>query len=393
MARRKEAKKDERATAPSQSPEASRAEGPAGAAEPKPARILIVSSSRLERLRLAARLGDAAGVCIQAESIKTALQALEAGRCDAALIGQRLPDGVPADLARELARRDPASVSLLISDAPTLDDAVQAMRAGVVDIVSPRAAAAELTMRVKSALGRARVARDREDRLERLGKVCRQLNEARSQITRQVSGLCGDLASAYQDLSDQVTLLSTASEFNSLIRQELEVESLLRTALEFILAKTGPTNAAVFLPATSCDFSLGAYVNYDLPKDTADTMLESLAGVMAPRLEHERGLKLFTTQEEIAHTFGESAYWLGESHIAAFTCRRDGECLAVVALFRDRRTGFPDAILPALGMIAELFGKQLARVIHIHHRHLPKDQWGGFGALDERGEDDIDLAA
>ena len=45
-----------------------------------------------------------------------------------------------------------------------------------------------------------------------------------------------------------------------------------------------------------------------------------------------------------------------------------------------------------LRIVADLFGKQLGRVIHIHHRHLPKDQWGGFGGVDE-GDDDIDLAA
>jgi DNA-binding response OmpR family regulator len=393
MARRKDAKKNPEvpcvaAVAPGVQSATTPAEG-----APRIPRILIVSSSRLERLRLAARLVDASVVCVQAESIRAALQATEGERCDAALIGEKLPDGAAADLARELTRRDPAAVSLLMSTSPTLDEAVQAMRAGVVDIISPRVAKDELSMRVRTALSKARVAREREDRLERLTKVCRQLNDARSQITKQVSGLCGDLASAYQDLSDQVTLLSTASEFNSLIRQELDVESLLRTALEFILAKTGPTNAAVFLPATSSDFSLGAYVNYDCPKDTADTMLESLAGIVAPRMEHESGLKVLTSAEEVTAMFGENAYWLSESHIVAFSCRRDGECLAVVILFRDRRNGFPDAVLPALGMIAELFGKQLSRVIHVHHRHLPKDQWGHFGAMEDGGEDDIDLAA
>ncbi len=397
MARRKDAKNDERIEASAAGAAPSGRAGAEGPAEVKPRtpRILIVSSSRLERLRLAARLVDASVVCVQAESIKAALQATEGERCDAAIIGEKLPDGAAADLAREMSRRDPAAVSLLISQSPTLDEAVQAMRAGVVDIISPKAPKDELTMRVRTALSKARMARDREDRLERLTKVCRQLNDARSEITKQVSGLCGDLASAYQDLSDQVTLLSTASEFNSLIRQELDVESLLRTALEFILAKTGPTNAAVFLPATSCDFSLGAYVNYDCPKDTADSMLEGLAGIVAPRLEHEKGLKVLGSAEEINAMFGDGAHWLSDSHVVAFSCRRDGECLAVVILFRDRRNGFPDAVLPALGMIAELFGKQLSRVIHVHHRHLPKDQWGTFGAMGdgEAGEDDIDLAA
>ena len=33
-----------------------------------------------------------------------------------------------------------------------------------------------------------------------------------------------------------------------------------------MLTKTGPTNAAVFLPGTGTDFDLGAYVNYDCPR-------------------------------------------------------------------------------------------------------------------------------
>ena len=49
-----------------------------------------------------------------------------------------------------------------------------------------------------------------------------------------------------------------------------------------------------------------------------------------------------------------------------------------------------------LSIIAEHFGSQLARVIHVHHRHLPKDQWGGFETdMDDEddGFGDIDLAA
>ena len=43
------------------------------------------------------------------------------------------------------------------------------------------------------------------------------------------------------------------TEFGGLIRQELDIESLLRTTLEFVLGRCGPTNAAVFLPTTSGD--------------------------------------------------------------------------------------------------------------------------------------------
>jgi hypothetical protein len=259
-----------------------------------------------------------------------------------------------------------------------------------VDIVST-APTADLVGALRTAFDRTRLARDREARIERLTRVCRRLNQARHEVTKQVSSLCGDMVNAYEELSGQVLHISIASEFNSLIRQELDVESLLRTALEYILAKTGPTNAAVFLPATSSDFSLGAYVNYDCPKDAADVLLDHLAGIVAPRMEGQTELKVLCGDQELHDFLGDDAHWLSGNNAITFACHHDGECLAVVILFRDRRNPFAASLVPGLRIIADLFGKQLARVIHIHHRHLPKDKWGGFGA--DEGEDDIDLAA
>ena len=46
---------------------------------------------------------------------------------------------------------------------------------------------------------------------------------------------------------------TTALEFTGLIKQELDIENLLRTTLEYVLGRSGPTNAAVFLPTTSGD--------------------------------------------------------------------------------------------------------------------------------------------
>ena len=78
--------------------------------------------------------------------------------------------------------------------------------------------------------------------------------------------------------------------------------------------------------------------------------------------------------------------------MACFSCRHDDECLAVVTLFRDRRTGFGEDHVATLDTISELFGGQLARVIHIHHRHLPKEKWGLSDDADD-GADDYGMAA
>lgn len=357
-----------------------------------PARVLIVSPSRLERLRLAARLCDArendghatgVGSCAHADTAAAALEAAGHDHFDMALIRAELPDGSGLELARRLAGLPGAPAPVILADGPTLDQAVEAMRCGAVDILSVKTGGAELASSVRTACARARVAMEKDARIARLTKVCRRLNEVRHDITSQVSSMCGDLVNAYEELSGQVVQMSVGSEFNGLIRQELDVEGLLRTALEFVLAKVGSTNAAVYLPSNSSDYSLGAYINYDLEKDRADALLETMAGVIPERMKDCRELRAFNDPADLEAFLGDHAHWMDKQCLVTFSCHHEGECLAVVALFRDRRQPFTEAMLPVFRTIAELFGKQLARVIRVHHRHLPKDQWGRFGPEDE----------
>jgi FixJ family two-component response regulator len=316
---------------------------------------------------------------------------------DIVVIDERAPEAL--DLLREAAQAEPAVVPVLASTKPTLDLAVEAMRSGAVDLMklgrtddAVHAARASLAL----AIDRANVARHREGRVERLRTVCRQLNSARQDISSQISGMCNDLVEAYQELSDQMDQLTISGEFNGIIRQELEIESLLRTALEFILAKIGPTNAAVFLPSNSNDFSLGAYVNCDFNAAALDTLLDHLGDSLAPRFERRSGVHVYPTRADTAQMLGDDAHWLPEHASIVFPCHREDECLAVVALFRDDRTPFEPGTQAMLETIGKLFSAQLARIIHVHHRHLPKSQWGAPGdEPDEQWDDydDLDLAA
>jgi DNA-binding response OmpR family regulator len=390
-------------TAPTGVPLAEQAIAAARAVEfVAPARVLIVSPSRAERQKLAAQLiatgkpeSETAGVgsCEQADTLAAAMEFIEQDHFDLVLVRSELPDGTGLELARRLSGKSGMPAPIIVSDAPTLEDAVAAMRCGAVDIISSKSAGRELVSAVRTATAKARRQFDKDARIARLTKVCKQLNQVRHEITSQVSTMCGDLVDAYQELSGQVVQMSVASEFNSLIRQELDVESLLRTALEFVLAKTGPTNAAVYLPSNSSDYSLGAYVNYDLNKDTADLLFETMACVLPPRMERCKELRAFNRDPDLTAFLGEHAHWMEHQCLVTFSCHHEGECLAVVALFRDRRQPFGEALLPVFRTIAELFGRQLARVIHVHHRHLPKDQWGGFGPGDEDDQSDDRMAA
>ncbi|HED54178.1 MAG TPA: response regulator [Phycisphaerales bacterium] len=329
------------------------------------------------------------------EAARSRLHASDRPAIDLLIIDGSL-DGA-GEFVHELSLSAPATACVMVSANATLDDAVEAMRCGAIDLIDASAGDQNTRPALQAAIERARVARHREERTERLRRVCRKLNSARHEVTSQVSDMCNDLVDAYRELSGEIDKLAICGEFNGIIRQELDIESLLRVVLEFILAKSGPTNAAIFLPATSDEFSLGAYVNCDIAKDCVDTLLDHLADVLAPRFENRPGVHRYNSRRDVHHLLGPDAHWLPAHTMVAFPCHHDDECLAVVTLFRDDHEPFDVETVQMLETISSLFSKQLARIIHVHNRHLPKHQWGALGdGVDEYyddGPDDIDLAA
>jgi len=351
--------------------------------------VLMRASTRREALlgRLMRR-----GVRADAAAGTDGLAArVQGGEYDLVLIDADLEGSVEAcSVVADSGRAAP----VMIAPTPTLELGVVAMRAGAVDLIEADLPVARLVERLEGALGRTRRLRDRERaaraRERRLRADCRDLTRSRHELVRQVGTLATDLAAAYRELTRRLGSVSMASELNALVRQELEVEGLLRTVLEYALRRLGPTNAAIFLPSSSGDYSLGAYVNYDFPKDSAEALLGHLSCTLAPAFEGREGLVVIDDPEDLEEEIGRRTDWLDESCLAAFACRQDGECLAVVVFFRDRRQPFAAETLPALTIIQDLFGKQLARVIRTHHRHHPK---GGWGMPGDEGLGDIDLAA
>lgn len=358
--------------------------------------VLVVGKAGGRREGMCRALRAAGMKCKAVGSVASAARRLMNGRGEASVDVVIGDAGALGEDLRALADQalDAGACLVVVGAHVTMESAVEAMRLGAADILSHELDGAELAERVAAAAKRGECRRRDRRRIDKLKRICRRLNSARGQVERQVDALCTDLVGAYQELADHMNQVTTASEFKGLIQSELDIESLLRTTLEYVLSRSGPTNAAVFLPTTSGDYSLGAYVNYDCPKETVDILLDHLANVVAPRFEHVSGLVHLPEPEGLERYIGDDAQWLDGSGVAAMACRHNGETLAIMMLFRDRKNGYGTPLLEQVKTIGELFAAQLARVIHIHHRHLPKDKWGMLGDP-EHGTDEGygDLAA
>lgn len=349
-------------------------------ADPDVGRVIEASAPSGESIQL-----------IHARSLTEARAQLTEKTVDLAVINPDLPDGSGLDLADELNKSRRIVATVMIGNEPDLESAMRAIRAGASDYIVTPLDIAELNERVGKALAKQLKNRDQAQRVRRLRRLCKKLNQARADVSKQVDILCNDLVTAYQELAGQMQQVVQATEFGAVIRDELDLEQLLRKTLEHLVEKAGPTNAAVFLPSSMDEYTLGGYVNYDCTPESADMLLQHLADVVAPKVSNRDDLIHITDNQSLSHMLGGDAAYLVDSHMLAFACRSESESLAVVALFRDSSDPFDQSVLDTAEAVSPLLGDALARVIRIHHRGLDDDDFeegGYFGAADEDEEDD-----
>jgi DNA-binding response OmpR family regulator len=346
-----------------------------------PARILVVATKRQTTDALLSILETRRHRCQLAPRLEEARAVVARSRFDLVLLDRQLPDGDGLDLTPIIQKTSPSTKTILLAESATLDSAVDAVRRGVIDVVRLPGDLDRVGERVDQALVRSRAEQQRDERLARLKRICHKLNTARHEVSQQVDTLCNDLVSAYQDVAEQMNEVAMASEFRTLLKQELDVEDLLRTMLEYLLTKTGPTNAAVFLPDSHGQFGLGAYVNYDCPRETISMLLDHLCEAICPQMAEERQIVAFEDAGEFAEWIGFDTGLLGESQVLAFSCRHHGECLAVIVLFRSKRDGFGEELGATIEVLRPIFAEQVANVIRVHHRAAPS--WPRDAADDE----------
>jgi len=337
------------------------------------ARVLIVGGSPGDRDGLAKGLRADGHTCLLARSQDDARRALAHGGFDLLLLGLESADDSrePLELARATSTSTPHTKTIVFSPADSFRTATEAMRCGAVDFICTAGPVVDLADRIRAALEKSRTEAHRGKRERRLRDICAELDRARTKISTEVDTLCSDLGTAYQDLTEHIDDVAIASEFRTLARLELDVEELLRTMLEFLLAKIGPTNAAVFLPEAGGQYNLGAYVNYDCPRESIDDLLDPLCDAVCPQLAEEEDFIAFEDADAFARWLDLDQGFISESQVLAFSCRHEGECLAVVVLFRHRTTPFLRDIAITLDTIRVIFADQLARIIGIHHRAKP----------------------
>ena len=355
-----------------------------------PAMVLVVEPEGAERDGVLKALSDPSMCCDTASTIADAIIAMEREEYDAAIIPMTLEDGQGFDLVRLIEASNSHTKTIVLADRPLVTDAIDAMRSGAIDLLAVPIAEAELLAAVVCAVDKARNDRKRAEKVDHLKSLCKKLHDSQQQMAENVDALGSDLIDAYDSLQTGHSDIEQPCEppgFAGQIANDLDIESLLRKSLEHMLAQTGATNAAVFLPCNHSDFNLGAYVNYDCPRDTVDVLLDQLADLLAPSLQNIEGVVSLSGGDDISAFLGDDAGWLSDYEVVAFSCKSDDECLAVIAFFRELGRDFPIETVAELKTMGDMLADQLARVVKIHHRHMPDHEWSGW--FEEEDDDEF----
>jgi hypothetical protein len=335
-----------------------------------------------------AHLLETAGLTFEhVDSTGDAVAHIVSGATDLILISDAFAAEAFAPVAAQ-ARRISGSTKLLVAgDAPRGSQLLDAVRAGATDWLDLSGDDAELNDRLCAALELGREDRRRDERIARLKGICRKLSITRSEFSRQIDSLSEGLS----DVRERVDEASIVGEFRGLLSQELDVEDLLRTAMQYMLTKTGATNAAVFLPGSRpTQFGLGAYVTYDCPRTTAEPLLSRLSEDICPRLAQSDDIMRFSDTAEFVESIGLEASVLDECELVAWPAHHADECMGVFFLFRNRNEPFKDELAGLIDALRPVFAAQMAKLVRVHHRS--KFSWpesrGSAGDADGNDEDE-----
>ncbi len=336
--------------------------------------MLILGRDGNCRTALTDRIEAMGHICLVTDSIHDAREMLESyDAIDVILIDGQIRNREAIGLIRESQNMRSWIRGVVWSDVLDPQLTVSAIRDGASDYLVLPADYERLESRLDQLLERVSSARDAEQKMSNLLDTCRELSASRDEMSEQVDVLCGDLASAYRSMRDQMSDAVMVSEFNTLISQELDVEDMLRTALEYMLRRLGPTNAVVYLPESPGRFGIGAYVNYDMTDRDPMPLYKALGNSICDSLRDEHSLVRYEDGGAWARANQIETELLDNSQIIAFACRSRGETLAVLTFFRDASSPFEDSIAGMLDSLRDALGAQLGRIVRIHRRG--RDEW------------------
>lgn len=269
----------------------------------------------------------------------------------------------------------PSARVVVVGDLPSASVVTECFRAGASDWIESdewkhdQGVAVRFAKEIELAVS----ARVRAERLAVLENACRRLTAERRTLEAKLGGAFANLAGAEESARDREGVASMQAECRTLLAQESEVEAVVELTTQYVIARVGVTNAAVFL-LDQGQYRLAGYVRDDLARKSAGGLIEHLAGVWCERISAHEECVRFGPSDPPPGRFAELAGLLPGRAVFAFACPKMNERQgnAVVILFRDGQRPFSPEFERVARAVAPAFASNLARVQRVLTRAQPE---------------------
>ena len=277
------------------------------------------------------------------------------------------------DVFESVSLLHPTAIVIGYSEQPNHNSVIQFIRDGGADFFCVPSDLNAIGERVQNLLVKQIEKENSQEQTTRALHLCDKINEERHRVEEENDALNNELANTHCNTKKKMQQVAIGAEFQTLVSQELDVESMLRTALGYMLTRVGSMNAAVYLREGTVDWGIGAYINYDRQPEQFQSLIDELGPAVCPIISSEETIKHFTNGESYANTMGIEPVDFSGSEVVTYGCYSGDRCMAVVVLFRDESRTFNTEAIDTLETIRAIFGQQLGTILKIHRR--AESQW------------------
>jgi DNA-binding response OmpR family regulator len=267
----------------------------------------------------------------------------------------------------------PGAIVIGYSEEPSHNTVIQFIREGGSDFLCVPSDLNVTGERVQTLLKKQVLQEESKEQTTRALRLCDKINDERHRVEEENDVLNTELANAHCSTKKKMQQVAIGAEFQTLVSQELDVESMLRTALGYMLTRIGSMNAAVYLREGAIDWGIGAYINYDRQPEQFQSLIDELGPAVCPIISGEEAIKHTPSGESFANSMGLDIVDFSGSEVVTYGCYSGDRCMAVVVLFRDESRSFNKEAIDTIETIRTIFGYQLGTILKIHRR--AESQW------------------
>ncbi|MBC8522886.1 response regulator [PVC group bacterium] len=330
--------------------------------------ILLIGEASENTQTIRALLEVAGHTVLHAGSIKAAEIALEQTLFELIVVDCDTGDSVLGSIAEFTSLLSPKTPTVGFTTSRSQTLAISSMRSGAEDLFCLPRDLGVIQDRVEKIIAINHKSELQEKRNEEIRRLYEEAHRAHGIAEEEIESLSHTIASGQCEREQQMRLVAMAAEFRTLVSQELEVESMLRTSLEYLLHRLGPTNAAVFIREGDVGWGVGAYINYDRQGENFTEFLSALGEQACSTVSQDMGLRLFTDGTSFANWIDTEELDFSGNEVISVGCFDGNRCMAVIVFFRNDAKRFGNESVKIVESISPIFGGQLGSILKIHRR-------------------------